>query len=278
MNPTDVLLRSGAQAALVESPDGPWIPGMELSGTVERLGQDYAGPLAVGDNVIGIINSRRTDGGAQSGWICAPSSWFAKAPASVAAPEAATLAMNGVTAIMVLEHLLDEKASTVLVTGAAGALGAYVVQLAAAHDLTVIGLGRPGDAELIAQSGAAHVLSSDDSLLDRVHEVAPDGVDVVVDAALLMGEARSAARRGGLIVNVRPTEPVDDDRRSATVSVMQRIGDTDALRAVVSWAEQGVLRPKVNRVLPAGAAQEAYRLVERGGLRGRVVLDLTEDA
>jgi NADPH:quinone reductase-like Zn-dependent oxidoreductase len=101
-------------------------------------------------------------------------------------------------------------------------------------------------------------------------------VDALVDTALLGDRGRSAVRRGGLVVNVRPTDVPDDGRQSCTVSVTKRLGDVAALNQVVALADQCVLTPRVHSVLPLREVQEAHRLVENGGLRGRVVLDLRE--
>lgn len=277
VNPTDVLLRSGAQAASLESRTGPWTPGMELSGTVDAVGKDVTIGLRPGEGVIGLVNPRRCEGGAQSGWICVPATWLAPQLANIGEPEAATLAMNGVTALMVLEALQAASARTVLVTGAAGALGGYVVQLARSAGLTVVGHGRPGDEALIESLGAAHVVSGSDDLAATTHRLGPGGVDALVDSASLGAGVRTAVRPGGLVVDVRPIEVPDDGRRSHTVSVMKRLGDVATLRRVAKWAEEGILTPRVNTVLPVADVQQAYHLVEEGGLRGRVVLDLRED-
>lgn len=77
------------------------------------------------------------------------------------------------------------------------------------------------------------------------------------------------------MVHVRAA-PGDADPRLAhkVVSVSKRMGDKAALEQVVADAEKGVLTPRVAKVLAMTQAAEAHRLVERGGLRGRIVLDL----
>jgi len=183
--------------------------------------------------------------------------------------------MNGVTALMVLELLRSAGAATVLVTGAAGALGGYVVQLARHDGITVLGHGRPQDADTVLTLGAHHATSGDlAALRAQVHRLAPGGVDALVDTALLGDTTRDLVRPGGLVVHVRPGPAPDDGRRTETVSVMQRIGDAAALEQVVTWARSGVLTTRVHRLVPVDRAPEAYRLVEGGGTRGRVVLDL----
>lgn len=276
VNPTDTLFRKGAQERLLESPVGPWVPGMELAGVVDQLGANCADSgFRPGDLVVGLVNPRRSQGGAYSTFVCLRPTSLALRPASIPGPEAATLPMNGVTALMALEALSLSTDKSVLVTGGAGALGGYTMQLARAAGMTVIGQGRPGDEETMRKLGAAHVLTSADALPSAVHALLPQGVDALVDTAILGGPAEAAVRDGGVVVHVRPTAGDDDPRlRHAVVSVTKRIDDKLALERVVTAAEEGILTPRVATVLEMSEAPEAHRLVEHGGLRGRVVLDM----
>jgi NADPH:quinone reductase-like Zn-dependent oxidoreductase len=276
VNPTDLLFRKGAQQAALESSEGPWIPGMELAGVVDAVGADCADSgLLPGDPVVGIVNPRRSEGGAYASFVCLAPSSIAVRPAAISAPEAATLPMNGLTAIMAVEAIGLDAGDSVLVTGAAGALGGYVVQLAHAAGLVVIAHGRATDEKTLRDLGADHVVAGSEPLAEAVHRLFPDGVDALVDSAVLGGVAAAAVREGGVMVHVRPA-PADADPRLAhkVVSVSKRMGDKAALEQVVADAEKGVLTPRVAKVLAMTQAAEAHRLVEGGGLRGRIVLDL----
>jgi NADPH:quinone reductase len=276
VNPTDVMLRNGAQERALESATGPWVPGMELAGVVDCLGADCTDVgLRPGDLVVGLVNPRRSEGGAYSTFICLPPTSLAARPDSIQGPEAATLPMNGVTALMALEALGLSAGNSVLVTGGAGALGGYTIQLARTAGLVVVAHGRVGDEETMRKLGAAYVLTSADALPAAVHKLFPQGVDALVDTAILGGPAAAAVREGGVVVHVRPTSGDEDVRfQHKVVSVTKRIGDKSALERVIALAEEGVLTPRVATVLGMEQAPEAHQLVERGGLRGRVVLDL----
>lgn len=276
VNPTDILLRKGAQKASLESAEGPWVPGMELSGVVDTVGPDCVDSgLLPGDTVVAIVNPRRPEGGAYSTFVCLTPDSIAVRPASIPGPEAATLPMNGLTAIMAIESIELAPEQSVLVTGAAGALGGYIVQLAHAAGLVVVAHGRSSDEETLRQFGADHLVSGGEPLSDGVRTLFPSGVDALVDCALLGGEAVAAVRDGGVAVHVRQA-PADADSRLGhkVVSVGKRMGDKAALVQVMADAEKGVLTPRVARVLEIDQGPEAHRLVEQGGLRGRVVLDL----
>jgi NADPH:quinone reductase-like Zn-dependent oxidoreductase len=249
---------------------------MEFAGVVDVVGEACADSgFRPGDLVVGLVNPRRTEGGAYSTFICLPPTSLAIRPASIPEPEAATLPMNGVTAIMAIESAAVSPGGTVLVTGGAGALGGYAIQLARAAGLIVIAHGRTGDKETMQELGATHIVSTDDALPERVRELFPQGVDALIDTARLGDPAEAAVKEGGVVVHVLPT-PGDDNPRlqHKVVSVSKRIGDKSALDRVVAWAKDGKLTPRVATILPMAEAAHAHELVEKGGLRGRVVLDL----
>ena len=276
VNPTDLLFRKGAQQAALESSEGPWIPGMELAGVVDTVGADCTDSgLVPGDAVVGIVNPRRSEGGAYASFVCLAPSSVAVRPAAIPAQEAATLPMNGLTAIMAIEAIGLDGGASVLVTGAAGALGGYVVQLAHASGLVVIAHGRASDEKTLRELGADHVVAGTEPLADAVHRLFPDGADALVDSAVLGAEAAAAVREGGVMVHVRSASADADPRlEHKVVSVSKRMGDKAALEQVIADAEKGVLTPRVAKVLGMTQAAEAHQLVERGGLRGRIVLDL----
>src|SRR5205085_574711 len=89
VNPTDVSFRSGRQTAQVAGIEPPYIPGMELAGTV-----DAAGPGATwrpGDRVMGIVVPRRPEGGAMAESVVLPAASVARVPEGATLEQAATL-------------------------------------------------------------------------------------------------------------------------------------------------------------------------------------------
>ena len=89
VNPTDIGMRSGATAATLEAFPKPYVPGMELAGTVDALGPDTSG-FAVGDRVLGIMVPGRTGRGAQSEFVVLPAASLAGVPVGSSLEEAAT--------------------------------------------------------------------------------------------------------------------------------------------------------------------------------------------
>jgi NADPH2:quinone reductase len=101
----------------------------------------------------------------------------------------------------------------------------------------------------------------------------------VIDAAVVGAPVLQALRAGGTLVTVRDVVlPQNHGMRVERVRVAG-VGDiSSGLERLRALCEAGVLLPRVARVLPMEAAAEAHRLMERGGHRGRLVLDLRRDA
>jgi NADPH:quinone reductase-like Zn-dependent oxidoreductase len=101
-------------------------------------------------------------------------------------------------------------------------------------------------------------------------------VDGLFDTALLNAAAAPAIRDGGMLVTVRGwNEPLERGIRVFPVLVSNALTDTATLEKLRDQVEAGVITPRVAKVLPASQAAEAHRLLEAGGVRGRIVLDFT---
>ena len=101
MNPTDCGLRARG----IDDLPPPWTPGMDAAGTIESVGPGVT-RLAVGDRVMATVMPRRADGGAQAELLVVPAASVVAVPEGASLAEAATLPMNGLTAMRGLE-LLD---------------------------------------------------------------------------------------------------------------------------------------------------------------------------
>lgn len=273
VNPTDLLMLDGSQAARMEGLVPPYVAGMEFAGRVHHLGAGVTG-LQVGQPVMGLVNPRRPGGGAQAEFICVPAVSVALAPANVDLAAAATIPMNGLTAKMCLEALDLPTGGVLLVTGAAGAVGSYVIQLAKQAGLRVVADAKGADRELLLALGADELVPRGPGLQAAVRAMHPRGVDGLVDAALLGDLAAALVRDGGATALLRTTQTIGDTRlRHTNISVMQQTTNTGALAWLADRAGDGTLTPRVAVRLPLARVREAYALVQTGGLRGRVVLE-----
>jgi NADPH:quinone reductase len=272
VNPTDVLMLTGMQAPLMTTLKPPFVAGMEFAGVVHETG-DGVTTLSPGQPVMGIVNPRRPERGAHAEYVVVPQESLAALPGCADLVGAATLPMNGLTALMVIEALALRRGATVLLTGAAGAVGGYVIALAREAGLTVIADAKDTDVDWVRQQGAHEVVPRGDAMAAAVRAAHPAGVDGLVDAALLGNAAAALVRDGGIAVTLRRSNPVTDARlRTHNVAVTDRVLDASALRRIAQWLVDGVLVPRVAERVPLADAAQAFRMLERGGLRGRVVL------
>jgi NADPH:quinone reductase len=106
--------------------------------------------------------------------------------------------------------------------------------------------------------------------------VVPNGVDGVIDGAMLHEHVLPAVRDGGGIAVIRGWEgPTERDITLHPIWVRTAATDTNRMIALRAQAEAGTITMRVADVLPADQAAEAHRRLEAGGVRGRLVLDFT---
>jgi NADPH:quinone reductase-like Zn-dependent oxidoreductase len=270
VNPTDTVVRTGVRGRNGQQP--PHIPGMDAAGVIDEVGE--GSKWQVGDEVMAIALPFGEHLGAYAEYLVGPDDSMARIPAGTDLAHAATLPMNGLTAVQILERLDLRPGQVLAVTGAAGTLGNYVVQLAKHAGLTVVADAADKDRELVQSLGPDHIVARGDDVAESIRGLFPDGVDGLADAAVLLNKASRAVRDGGGIAAVREWND-EEPGRGITVHLIRVAreyhsgGKLDRLRAL---AEEGVLVPRVAATLPAEQAPEAHRRLEAGGTRGRVVL------
>jgi NADPH2:quinone reductase len=274
VNPTDIGLREGQQGFPLPERAEPYVPGTEAAGVISEVGDGVS--WQVGDDVIAVVVATDPHGGAYADELVVSAESVVRMPAGASFPAAATLPMNGLTARIALDQLDLAGGATVAVTGAAGAVGGYAVQLAKADGLHVVADAAEADEELVRRLGADEVVRRGEGLAGRIRALIPQGVDGVVDAAVLDEAVVPAIRDHGALAVMRGWD--GEPGRGITVGkvfVREQVTDTAALDRLRQQAEDGALTLRVAKVFPAEQAAEAHRLLQAGGLRGRVVLDFS---
>lgn len=274
VNPTDTLLRAGARAEQLRDVPPPHVPGMDAAGVLEEIGEDVETDLAIGDHVMAIVVPRGAHG-AYASRVVVPVESVARVPSGATDVAAATLPMNGLTARLALDTLGLPPGRWIGVTGAAGAFGGYVVQLAKAAGLGVVADASEADRQLVHALGADIVVERGPGFAERVRAELPDGVDGLADGALLDAAVLGAVRDGGRIVTVRGFR--GEQERAITwhpVLVRHCFREQAKLDDLRRLVEEGRVTLRVARTFLAEDAGEAHRLLEAGGVRGRLVLEL----
>jgi NADPH:quinone reductase-like Zn-dependent oxidoreductase len=273
VNPTDTLVRNGSRAEAQKEFEPPYVPGMDAAGVLDEIGDGADTDLALGDDVMAVVVPRGSHG-AYSEYIVVPRESVVRTPDGATLIEAATLPMNGLTARQALDRLALHPGQTLAVTGAAGAFGGYVVQLAKAEGLRVVADASPAD-EALVRSFGAEVVARGDGVADRIRDLVPEGVDGLADGALLFGRALPAVRDSGGLAVVRTYS--GGSERGITIHpvwVREYALEHAKLDRLREQVEEGVLTLRVAGTFDADHASEAHRILEAGGTRGRLVIEL----
>ncbi|MFT7836153.1 NADP-dependent oxidoreductase [Saccharothrix sp. BKS2] len=260
VNPFDAKVRSGAMESAFTTVL-PTVLGSEVAGEVDAVGPDVTG-AAVGDEVFGFAD---TGAYAEQALLTT----FARKPAALDWERAVALPVAGETADRVLRLLGVTAGETLLVHGAAGAVGTIAVQLAVAAGARVIGTAGPGNQEHVAALGATPTTYGP-GLVDRVRELAPSGVDAVFDVAGRGALPDSIELRGGTDRIVTIADPAAGDL-GITFSANSR-RDAGRLAELADLAARGELVTAVAATLPLAEAAEAHRVIDAGHARGKLVL------
>lgn len=273
VNPTDIMTRSGMLPERQKGIAPPYILGMEAAGVVDEVGEGVTTGVKVGDSVLGIVIPHG-DHGAYREQIVLSAQSVVPAPYGKSHAEACTLPMNGLTARLSLDLLNLSPGQTIAVTGAAGAYGGYVIQLAKADGLKVIADASEKDEQLVASLGADIVVRRGDDVATRIREHFPDGVDGLADGAVLNELMIPAVRDGGAFTSVRgfQGEPQRDIKFFRTF-VMEYDGKFDKLDRLRQQVEDGTLTLRLAATYPKEQASEAHKRLEAGGTRGRLVIE-----
>jgi len=272
VNPTDTYTRNGARAEMLSKHPPPYVPGMDVAGVVDEVG-DGVSSVAVGEDVMAIVVPVGGHGG-YSEKIVLPWESVVPIPRGATHVEACTLPMNGLTARLSLDLMALAPGATIAVTGAAGAYGGYMVQLARADGLAVIADASDRDTALVSSLGPDHVVARGPDVSDRIRALATDGVDGLADGSVQNDQIVPAVRDGGVIATVRGWQ-ADPGRgiRIVPVWVREYARNHVALDVLRQQVEDGRVSLRVARTFPAANAGEAHAVLEAGGTRGRLVLE-----
>ncbi|RNL86855.1 NADP-dependent oxidoreductase [Halostreptopolyspora alba] len=258
VNPVDLALAAGVfhGLGLVNQPDHTGL-GWDFAGTVTATGPEV--DIPVGSRVAGLVAGFDRDFGTYAEQLVVSAGDIALVPDGLGMPEAATVPLNGLAATQIVDLLGDGDGRSLLVTGAAGAVGGYVLALARDRGWRVTGLARAADEEFVRGLGAGFVT-----------EPTP-GWDAVADGAALQERAVAMVRDGGRFVGVQPgTAP--EEERGITVRVVVARPDGARLAPLLAATANGHLPARVHTVVPLERAAEAHRAVAKGGVRGKYVL------
>jgi NADPH:quinone reductase-like Zn-dependent oxidoreductase len=283
LNRADLITRSGGSGGAVRFPR---VLGIECVGEVVDGG---GGDLVPGRTVVAAMGGmgRDYDGGYEE---------YAVLPQGRVSPVETTLdwATLGAlpesfgTAWGSLETLGLEAGDTLLVRGGSSSVGMAATSLASARGITVLATTRKeGKLDAVRAAGAAHALLDDDGLAERVREIAPDGIDGLLE---LVGPATflqsvTFLRRGaagcvsGFLEGVWSTDEALTAAARAGVRLTRFGSDAlsreaygDVFQEIVDGVQDGRYRANLDRTFPLAEIADAHRYMEANRAAGKVVV------
>jgi enoyl reductase len=263
VQPFDALFRSGAAHQ--------WVPAR----FPQRLGNDFAGVVdAVGPDVTTVSPGDHVLGwamlAAYGEHVVVGADEVVAKPDAMPWHEAGVLSASGQTAATALTELAVGGADTLLVHAAAGGVGAFAVQIAAARGATVVGTASEANHDYLRSLGATPVAYGE-GLVARVHAAAPGGITVALDASGTLEalhaslELLGGPERVGTVAFQPAAAELGVHRLSTARSAAQ-------LRDLVELYEAGRLRVTVSRTYPLDQAAQAHRAIETGHTRGKIAV------
>src|SRR6266542_3097632 len=254
------------------------VAGVDAAGVVEAAGANVRG-LRHGDEVLGFCR------GAFAEYARAAADKVVPKPVSLTFEQAAAVPMAGTTALRGIRDVGAVRAGhRVLVNGAAGGVGTYAVQIAAALGAEVTGVCSTRNAGLVRSIGAAHVIdyTTQDFTDGRAH------YDVILDNVgnrPLSRLRRALAPAGTLVLNGGGSPghvpgPVAGILRAAVVNALVRERlrllpheqKQEQLLTLTGLIEAGKLTPVLDRTYPLAGTADGLRRVEHGHARGKIVI------
>jgi NADPH:quinone reductase-like Zn-dependent oxidoreductase len=260
VNPIDWKVRSGAMGGEL-----PQTTGREVAGVVDQLGEGVTG-VEVGDEVFGFAA-----GGAGAAELALVQD-YAPIPPSIGFAAASALPVAVETAVRTLDLLGVDADTTVLINGAAGAVGTAAVQIAHERGARVIGTASENNHDYLRWLGVEPTMYGD-GLAERVRALSPDGVDAALDAAGGGALPALVDLAGGPDRVVTIADYAGAQETGATFS-----GGMGTARAVHALAEIGDLIEAgrftlpVSQTFPLDQVAEAHRVSEARHVRGKLVL------
>lgn len=289
VNPSDVKSRAGLRSSVLAFPR--IVPHSDGAGVIDAVGQGVS-PARVGERVWTWNAAWKRAFGTAAQYVVLPSEQAVALPASVSFEIGACLGIPASTALHAVRTDGGVSGKTVLITGGAGAVGHYAIQMAklAGAQRVIATTSSADKAALARQAGADLVLDyrRDDVAARVLQATDGTGADRVIDVdfAANVNASLAAVRPEGDIVVYGsgkpeiavPFFPAIQKNVRVRFFIVYNLTPEDRVAAVAqlsAWLKDGRLQHNLATVLPLDAVAEAHELVEGGGAVGNVVLQIT---
>lgn len=267
LNPVDFKIREGKLQGLLDT-RLPAVPGWDVAGIVEQPGLDTT-EFAEGDAILAYARADVVEHGSLAEFMPVPVRTAAKVPEGLDLEDAAALPLAGLTAFQSLERAAVGQGDTVLIHGAGGGVGSFGVQLARLRGARVVGTASTGSHDHLRQLGAEPV-EYGDALVEQAKTLVPKGFDVIIDFAggASLDSTPALLRDGGRVASI--TDPRARDEFGGQYIWVRP--DSAQLAGLAQLVADGRLRVERAGTYPLDRAVEAFRQLEDGHARGKIVV------
>ena len=266
VNPADWKTRAGLYKQF-RPLTFPWTPGLEGAGVVEALGPGVT-RFKPGQAVFGAM------AGPYAEYAVAAASDLQIKPGRLSFEQAAGVPVGALTAWgALIDKANVQTGQRVLVQGAAGGVGLFVVQLAVWKGAQVIGTASTANQEYIRSLGAQAIDYSAGPFEQKVHDL-----DVVIDTVGgdIPQRSLQVLRKGGTLVTVAAQFAEDFGKAQGIRAARAGRTAVERLQDITGLIQDGRVTPEVYKVFPLAEARQAHELSQTGHARGRIVLHIAD--
>jgi NADPH:quinone reductase-like Zn-dependent oxidoreductase len=260
------------------------ILGADVAGRVEAVGRNVK-HFRPGDEVFGDLSN--VGFGAFAEYVSAPEETFAHKPSNLSFAEAAAVPVSAITALQALrDHGKLQPGEQVLINGASGGVGTFVVQIAKALGAEVTAVCSTSKVEMVRSLGADHVIdytkedfTKSGNRYDLI--VAANGYRPLADYGRALKPQGRYVMVGGTTKQMFEAillGPLRSKKGGQTFSFMTAKSTQQDLQALKEMIEAGKLKPVIDRTFPLVGVPDAIRYVEAGHARGKVVIEVERKA
>jgi NADPH:quinone reductase-like Zn-dependent oxidoreductase len=278
VNGWDVFVMSGHARAMMEH-HYPVIGGKDFAGVIDAVGEGVT-RFAVGDEVLGIVpNAPFLSVGSFAEYVVVPQEGFIQPkPSNLEFEQGASIGLAALTALVSVDAVEASEGDVVLIVGAAGGVGSYAVELAAARGATVVATARPEDDEWIRGLGAAEAIDYSGDVAAAVRSAYPDGVDGLIVAVNLgdaFGPTAALVKDGGKIASTVGGADAFAERDIRATNVQGQSDNHETFAEVVRLAAAGTLAVPITRSFAFDELPEALGLVGETRSRGKFAITIS---
>jgi NADPH:quinone reductase-like Zn-dependent oxidoreductase len=266
INPVDYKVRLGYLKPIMDAVF-PIVPGWDVAGVVLKAGIDTP-EFSVGDEVYAYARKDILGGGTLAEQVAVPVRMLAHKPRSISFEQAAGVPLTGLTALQSVRRAGVGPGDRVLIHGGAGGVGSFGIQLAALAGATVVATASAPNHDYLASLGATPI-EYGDGLVERALGASAGGYDVILDFAggASLDGTRQLLREGGRVVSIADARVVE----FGGVNLWVR-PDAAGLAELAELIDAGKVSVEVSQVFDLADTADAYRALEGGHVRGKVVV------